>query len=353
MRVRFGRWCFWPVRKGRKFARHLYIDTRASLTSTTVYSIIMLINRLCILFVALFVACVAGKEPKRRWVATSTNGVVNKAARETPVVTSRVVPFAEIKQRDDDLPTLSESSSSQLPTPKVTVPPMNNNPYLSHSTLPEGTVFIAVGAILGGLGLAIVGWRMASAISLRRSIKRGENAGPSMSHTLLGDDKALLYPGDPSRAGDFYSGGNLSTDNLKTSSKKEMPTGTGHNLFFSPTAEVMNSAKTANSGTNGSFGGNDSFSSTFGSNMQRSSVYLPAGYYTPGNNGVQNSAASMTSRTTRVFSMHGANRDSGVGTPSLRASSYHPSTSGLSAPQNNQTRAPSAYLDDLLKHESD
>lgn len=307
------------------------------------------------------------------------NGSLGKKKNNLPpqhTVTDAPVPYYEYLHRradddkkddddddDDAMPTLTDTSS-KLPTPKVTVPPMNNNPYLSKSSLPEGTVFIAVGAILGGLGLAIVGWRMASAISLRRSLRRAENNGPTMSSTLLGDDKALLYPGDPSRAGDVYHNNNsLSSDNLKSNHHKStLPSGGGHNLFFSPTAEVMNSAKSSG-------GNNDSFSSTIGNNFQpqqnhqqRSSVYLPAGYYTPGNNGVQNSAASMTSRTTRAFSMHGGggHRDSMAGgntTPSLRASSYMPptnnSTSGLAPPTNNQSRAPSAYLDDLLKHDSD
>ncbi|PIG84868.1 hypothetical protein AARAC_001276 [Aspergillus arachidicola] len=63
--------------------------------------------------------------------------------------------------------TTSESKSTDSSTtstatndyPVVTVPPLADAPYMQTSDTPEGTVFIAVGAVLGFVGLALLAWR--------------------------------------------------------------------------------------------------------------------------------------------------------------------------------------------------
>lgn len=262
------------------------------------------------------------------------------------------------------LPTLSTSSTPAFATPIPTIPSMANNPYLAQSTLPQGTVFIAVGAILGGLGLAIIGWRMASAVAFRRSIKRSEKSGPVMSSIGGTDNQTLLYPGDPSRAmqhdGVYGPAGSMSSDNFRNQSMISSSNGPGgHNLFFSPTAEVMN---TAIGNTAGTIGGS-SVTSTFGGVGTRNSVYLPAGYYAPGSgNGGGGGAASITSRTTRNFSMARESMYGNIGngqtlmgqinggTNSIRGSTFG-GVNGSRNFANESQRAPSAYLDDLLGHE--
>ncbi|CAN6608295.1 hypothetical protein TRVA0_003S04280 [Trichomonascus vanleenenianus] len=237
------------------------------------------------------------------------------------------------------LPTLHLSTGAgateTVPTPDVTVPSMADNPYMTSSSYPEGTVFIAVGAILGGLGLAILAWRMFASISLSRSLKKSGSMDPLMGGAGGPDDK-LFYPGDPSRAGDV----NQSTSDLRKSmyNSSNVP---GQSLFFSPTAEVMNSA---NSG--GAFGNQDnspSLSSSMGNNnmAQRSSVYLPAGYYTPGGGPA---TGSMTSR-------HLSMARESLYAPSIRPSSTYLSPNTANTQPTPQQRAPSAYLDDLLAHE--
>ncbi|KAG7129257.1 hypothetical protein HYQ45_011509 [Verticillium longisporum] len=61
----------------------------------------------------------------------------------------------------------------EIPTyAPAAVPPTLHAPFMQHSTAPEGTVFIAVGAILGAFGLGILLWRGIVACLLHRSVRR-------------------------------------------------------------------------------------------------------------------------------------------------------------------------------------
>ena len=64
------------------------------------------------------------------------------------------------------------SSSSSSAFPVITVPPSVGAPYLQKSDMPEGTLFIAVGSVLGAIGLAVLVWRALVALSVRRSVHR-------------------------------------------------------------------------------------------------------------------------------------------------------------------------------------
>ncbi|KAJ3500489.1 hypothetical protein NM208_g17130 [Fusarium decemcellulare] len=73
------------------------------------------------------------------------------------------------------LPTLTKLKP--IPTyPAATVPPTNNAPFMQHSSAPDGTIFIAVGAILGAFGIAILLWRLIVGILLHRSVERAAKA---------------------------------------------------------------------------------------------------------------------------------------------------------------------------------
>lgn len=219
---------------------------------------------------------------------------------------------------------------------------MSNNPFMSESNLPEGTVFIAVGSIIGGFGFLLVLWRIIATVSLKRAADRARK-----------DQKLDMYSADQ-KTPLFASGGrgNPSSEDLglnSNSTSLRNPTMTGGSmngpqpgLFFSPTAEVMNSA---NNG--GSFMGGGSLGGSGTGGNARNSVYMPAGYYDSGATG--GGAPSITSRSTRHFSMA---RDSMYGGLGVRSSVI-----GGGNRQNSeympQQRAPSAYLDDLLAHEED
>jgi len=232
--------------------------------------------------------------------------------------------------------------------PAPTVPPTQNAPFMQKSNLPEGTVFICVGAGLAFLGLAVLAWRGLVAWSLHRSVKR------AAMQQHYGETKSMLrHPG----AG-FYShgpGSTLSLEQLGASGRTGTNRSKSHaskgNLFFSPTA-----------GAGMHTPGN------------RGSSYLPAGYYAAGNSapgggsGMTHVGGGPSSLSNLGPQSHGYSRarslgPSPPGSPALppsrgadvgyrRASnvglSTHPSTSTLNLSAPPQGRAPSAYLEDLF-----
>ncbi|KAF9881047.1 csi2 protein-like protein [Colletotrichum karsti] len=224
--------------------------------------------------------------------------------------------------------------------PPPTVPPTNNAPFMHRSTAPQGTVFIAVGAILGAFGLGILVWRGIIACLLHRSVARAANA----QH--IANDKAS-FPAPPAQ---FYKYTDQeSTPSLgangrgvRRTQRGPIPSATPSqsNLFFSPTA------------AGGGGGGNNRDS-------VRDSRFLPSGFYAAGTSspshahghsisltnlrpdsrgqyGGMQSRNTMRESTPPESPSFGARRD--LSTSSVNLSS---------APANGQ-RAPSAYLEDLL-----
>jgi hypothetical protein len=292
-----------------------------------------------------------------------------------------------------DAPALSTSSIyhlSDVPTiagygvPTQGVPWTAGAPFMQTSKLPEGTVFIIVGAILGFLGAAVLAWRGMVAYSLHRSVKRaalGTHYNDSMlklSKPNIGGNAAAL-------------GSNLSLDRLsapagklskthgRTTSASPL-TGTtaarNSSLFFSPTA--------------GAGAHHASPSAALMSHNNRSSAYLPAGYYAaPGaaapNSGSKHASvgAGATARLSSLNPNHPSNKgysqptDFAPSPPDSPSIAPRPSTGGTTGTmgtrrgyermsgmgnQDNWSnlnipggapagqRAPSANLEDLFEH---
>lgn len=235
--------------------------------------------------------------------------------------------------------TTTDSDDSPLPTlsgglldysyPPPAVPPTINAPFMDRSTMPDGTVFIAVGAILGTFGLAILVWRGVVACLLHRSVARAARA----QHRA---NEKSTHRGPPAT---FYKSSERdrtppSTRGKRRTTRGPVPSATpSHsNLFFSPTA-----AGSAAAGAN------------------RDSRYLPSGFYAAGSSpspGHSHSAAGYT--TLRPDSRgqplpRGSMADpSPEGSPMYAARQQDPSMSSLNLSQTPGQRAPSAYLDDLL-----
>lgn len=181
---------------------------------------------------------------------------------------------------NDAFPTVTRPGGglSGLPTlagvgiPDQKVPDTAAAPFMQKSDLPDGTVFICVGAILAALAAAVLAWRGLVAWSLHRSVKRAAMA------QNMADMKAMSAVPGKKRGMYNVVGANstMSLDHLSAapigSSKTskpfaQAPGGTppgksASSLFFSPTA-------------GGAAGLRDS--------VNRSSNYLPAGYYATGN----------------------------------------------------------------------
>jgi len=230
---------------------------------------------------------------------------------------------------------------------------------MQQSKLPEGTVFIVVGAILGFLAMCVVLWRVMVAWSLHRSVKRAALA----QHAAMADTKPLFRgaakaPGPPPAPFYKYTDreSTISLSGLgphhKNRKSQRPPTATGNananNLFFSPTAGAA-VAGLANPGNRGS-------------------SYLPAGYYAAG------SAAAGNGQGHVSMGGHGpaislSNLGPNQGYPramsvisSPESPQFMPSSRGHMASSstlnlttgygNGQERAPSAYLEDLFDGEN-
>jgi hypothetical protein len=233
-----------------------------------------------------------------------------------------------------DLPTLS--GAFNYPPPSV--PPTAKAPYMQHSNLPEGTVFIAVGAALGFFAFVIVAWRGLVAWSINRSVRRSATKG----YSAVGDPS---YDKSDKRKSGLYSsvapvGSTMSLEKLVSSNR----TGTSGSkaprensgLFFSPTAGAgMHTAGNRNSG------------------------YLPSGYYAsstaaPGGGSGMTTVGGPGDRGSKLRPHSGVSASIRHMDPSPPDSpDVRPSTAGLSTRDsrsslNLSTRAPSTYLDDLM-----
>jgi hypothetical protein len=242
------------------------------------------------------------------------------------------------------LPTLSGAYSIVAPS----VPPTANAPYMQTSNLPEGSVFIAVGAILGFFGFSVLMWRGLVAWSLHRSVKR------AAQHQNMAADTKALFRAPPApfyKYSDRDSTISLSGLGHKGGKKGNRPSTAGaassSSLFFSPTAGAAG-VGLANPGNRGS-------------------NYLPAGYYAsgaaaPGNSqshipmGGQSHGSVIS--LSNLGPQQGYNRarsfDHGVpDTPpyASQAGMTSSSTLNLNRGYGGEERGPSAYLDDLFDGE--
>lgn len=210
-------------------------------------------------------AAQSSQAPASNAPASSGNAQTTAPAATTgnfPTVTQGGVPF-----HLSNIPTIAG-----VGIPDQKVPNTAGAPFMQKSDLPDGTVFICVGAILGFFGASILVWRMLVAWSLHRSVKRAAQA------QNLADIKSMsAVPGN--KRGMYNVVGASSTMSLdhlaaapigKSKSTKPFaqplggtPPQSQSSLFFSPTA-------------GGPPGVRDSVAN-------RSSSYLPAGYYAAGN----------------------------------------------------------------------
>lgn len=268
---------------------------------------------------------------------TPTRTSSTRQRQETQSTTSTTeessnVPTITLGQTSDDspLPTLS-GGLLDYSYPPPAVPPTINAPFMDRSTMPNGTVFIAVGAILGTFGLAILVWRGVVACLLHRSVARAARAQHRANEksTHRGPPATFSKSSQRNRTPPPARGKRRTTRGPVPST-----TPSHSNLFFSPTA-----AGSAAAGAN------------------RDSRYLPSGFYAAGSApspGMgSHSAAGYTtlrpdSRGGQGFARGSMMDHSPDGSPQYAARQQDPSMSSLNLSQAPGQRAPSAYLDDLL-----
>lgn len=255
---------------------------------------------------------------------------------QTPAATTTAATTREPND-DGNIPTASSGDGSySYPAPSV--PPTQNAPFMHQSDLPQGTVFIIVGAILGAFGAAVLLWRAVIGCLLHRSVKRA-----ALEQHRANDKMGI--PGVPAGAGaamappfytytDHASNGSLGATNpsagrgVRRTQRGPMPSATPSqtNLFFSPTAPA--GAPQAN----------------------RSSTFLPSGFYAAGQGapahgpGYNASASDLRPGSNG----HGRPSDSPGPMPRPDPQRRNVSTSSVNMARPTSQRPPSMFLDDLL-----
>lgn len=311
----------------------------------------------------------ATNQPATNQPAATTNAPANNA----PTVVITGVPTATTAKSSSSAGNSPSTAGglTDLPTiagygiPTMIVPDTKGAPYMVQSNLPEGTVFIVIGAVLGFLAFAIVAWRGLIAWSIHRSVKRANEKmlyqPESMKTVRPGYGGAASLANQSNLSMDHLGGttSNLLKKNNTTPIRSNIATSTvarNSSLFFSPTA---------------GHGGAANSSSTYLPG-NRSSSFLPAGYYaapgagSPAQGATHSHVGSGTpQRASRYSRYHDVSPPGSPGLPpssrgmdSVRGGNqghgmyYQPSTSSLNLnlPGGSQSggRAPSANLDDML-----
>lgn len=189
--------------------------------------------------------------------ASTTDSSTGSSATTTGSSSSSDLP--SLSSSSNTLPTLSSTATSYN-YPPPTVPPTANAPYMQKSNLPEGTVFICVGAALAFIGLVMIVWRVAVTWWINRSVREAALASlyprdTKSSNILQPRKKSGMY----SQASNLDS--NVSLEKLSKEGRHASMATPSSSLFFSPTAG-------AGMHTTGN---------------RTSSGYLPAGYYSTSN----------------------------------------------------------------------
>lgn len=230
----------------------------------------------------------------------------------------------------------SSTSSSLTDIPTATVPPTSNAPYMQVSSLPEGTVFIAVGAALGLIGLSVLIWRAMVAWSVNRSVRKAayQQTKPDMAAAAVlrrsSRRKSHRRSGTSGRRRSRREtrGVSMNMEKLSRSDRQSHVStktpGTQSSLFFSPTAGA---------------GSHQS--------LNRASTFLPAGYYAAGNTAIGSHSQVNLGRSPPGTPTAPPSR--GFDAPFNRTSHHMgASTSSLNLNAPPQGRVPSAYLEDLF-----
>ncbi|GIZ49373.1 hypothetical protein CKM354_001240300 [Cercospora kikuchii] len=202
--------------------------------------------------------------------ATTTGDSTETTSGATQAPTTATFPDATTNTapatfRLTGLPTIAGAG-----VPEIGVPYTANAPFMQKSSMPEGTVFIAVGAVLAFLGACVLAWRGLVAWSINRSVKRAALASiRGEKHGAWGGSQG--YSTKSAYYKEYEAGSSMSLDHLTANGKTQKPgkhddshrhsSAPPAGLFFSPTAQASNRA------------------SSYTVDNNRSSAFLPAGYY--------------------------------------------------------------------------
>ena len=298
---------------------------------------------------------------------TDANDAATTDAATTDDATATTASETTGTNTESTSSTESTTSSTSTSIPVVTVPPTADAPYMQTSSTPEGAVFIAVGAVLGFFGLAVLAWRGLVAWSVNRSVRQAAMMHSSETKGLLrsrrkrstvrsrgpsGSNMPFGKPGGGAAGGAsggyqrHRSGSGSGSHGPPPKTSKVVPS-SNSGLFFSPTAGAR-----------------------MYSSSRRPPVYHPSGYHAaPGGDATQSPPYRQTYNNPNAYYSHSRGQ-SGASSPptspilyptgvydtharypmSRPMSSDNTSNSSLNLNHASppQGRAPSEYLEDLF-----
>ncbi|CCH43566.1 hypothetical protein BN7_3118 [Wickerhamomyces ciferrii] len=182
---------------------------------------------------------------------------------DLPSVTTKAGSSSKSSSKSTGLPTLSTSSSSQISTPTITPPSADDNPNIWKSSVPSGTVFIAVGAIAGFIFLSFMTLIFIKKLMAKKYAKKTLFID-NESSSSFGGSGSEKYSNNNNNGGFYNTQQNQSAvkipllyDQTKIGSVDNIPDTSMTNeqnlfstldteqnkrksMFISPTAEVMN-----------------------------------------------------------------------------------------------------------------
>lgn len=292
------------------------------------------------------------------------------------LVTTLLVATKTLVVRDDSettdaetgMPSLTSSSDSYT-TPSVSVPPNSNNPFIIRQHNPSGTVFIAVGAIVGAILLGFILYHLIVSLTASRVAKKtstndrilyekyesnNNNAygysNMTPTSTLNNFEYKSHHHGSSisklpllNRSFGNLPGGSQVGDNSTIYQSDVAVPASKHDLtkmFISPTAEVMQHKKTKSynpSLTNLPLGGSASNLANPSPATNRHSQLVPSLYI---NNEINNSEYSVAQHNPSIQqSLHEEGQS-----PAQRSDELQQNTRN----QNPRKTIPSMYLEDLI-----
>lgn len=244
------------------------------------------------------------------FVATATDGTAS--VTDAPSLTTS--DGTSVFQPITNAPTIAGAG-----IPELFIPWTAGAPFMQKSSLPEGTVFIAVGGVLAFLGACVILWRGMVAWSINRSVKRAALASVGASEKSTwggggGGGYRTVSQKQPSPYKD--AGSSMSLDQLTSAGKPMKPHFRDStierrdtppaDLFFSPTAKVSNRESMLS---------------------HRNSAYMPSGYYASPNSAAAGGATGTTLGGDGSHSIAPyANRNSYISEPSPPSSPGLPPT---------------------------
>ncbi|OAQ99714.1 hypothetical protein LLEC1_02721 [Akanthomyces lecanii] len=271
--------------------------------------------------------------------ASATSSSATSSTSASPTSASATATTANASTDNGGLTGLPTLTGVQpIPTyPAPAVPDTKDAPFMQSSSAPEGTVFIAVGAILGAFFLAVLIWRAIVSLLLHRSVERASKAqyvaNSKKSSTAFPAPPAPFYKYTDQESTRSLGQSTRPRANRRSTRGPDLSNDPSQsNLFFSPTA--------SNSGAAGN----------------RGSTYLPSGFYAAGSAATshqQGQSISMSNLNPVSGQYANGSRNNLNGSPPespLFHARRDASTSSinLATPLQPGQRAPSAYLEDLL-----